>query len=234
MFDSCKLVWGNGYGWREQWRRRGHVVTVLFIMRTWSLCLDKLNFSPCTWALYKGKKTRAAKKTKTEHIWADNHIQPKTILWLLMSTANQQIKPKKLSRNRIDLLRMYKIVRKSYLDRTNKLFPCSPRLRLGLFSHSTALPPPSPSLQSPKNLFFFPVFFSFLFLSQLLSYSSHQPRLHSQPPPWRGGGAFHHASHACAVGSRPPPLKNENFTPPGWPVKRGLHLIPTKWKFRKV
>ena len=28
------------------------------------------------------KKTRAAKRTKTEHIWADNHIQPKTILWL--------------------------------------------------------------------------------------------------------------------------------------------------------
>ena len=43
-------------------------------------------------------------------------------------------KTQKLSRNRIDLLRMYKIVRKSYLDWTNKLFPCSPRLRLGLLS----------------------------------------------------------------------------------------------------
>ena len=45
-----------------------------------------------------------------------------------------------------------------------------------------------------------------------------------QPPPWRGGGAFHHASHAGAVGSCPPALKNENFTPPGWPVKRGLQI----------
>ena len=41
-------------------------------------------------------------------------------------------KTQKLSRNRIDLLRMYKIVRKSYLDQTNKLFPCSSWLRLGL------------------------------------------------------------------------------------------------------
>ena len=135
MLDSCKLKWGNGYGWREQWRRRRHVVTVLFIMRIWSLCLDELNFSPCTGAIYKGKKTKIR----------EHQRGPKQSIYGQIITFNQNHlvaldvhnkptnKTQKLSRNRIELLRMYKIVRKSYLDRTNKLFPCSPRLRLGLF-----------------------------------------------------------------------------------------------------
>ena len=123
------------------------------------------------------KKTRATKRTKTEHIWADNHIQPKTILWLWIELTS--------------------------------FFPA--------LRDSTWASSPIPAI-GPVSILLF------LFLSQLLSYSSHQPRLHSQPPPWRGGGIFHHASHACAVGSRPPPLKNENFTPPGWPVKRGLQI----------